>query len=268
MALRVAIGNNKGGVGKTTSVVRLAEALARAGNRVLVVDVDPQGNASRRLGWAYDRDQPQLTISDAIRADAEGVAAQVVQPIGWTVPEADRIRLCPARYDLENRATEAGQMGASLRLAAALDGADDGFDYTLLDCPPSLGHLTQLAAAAAHYGLAVTEPEYDSVEAAVRFRDFISSSGKKLGNPGLTFAGVIVSAVDSRLGAHQGQAEGLRSLFGEEAIWEPRVPHRSLIIDADEYARPLAEVQHSKAPAVRAIYELLAATFTKTIGTP
>src|SRR5690606_24346007 len=108
MAQRVAMVNNKGGVGKTTTTVRMAESLAKAGRRVLVVDIDPQGNASRRLGWSYNPHDPQLTISEAIQADQPGTVAQVVQPIGWDAEYASRIALAPARLELENRMSEAG----------------------------------------------------------------------------------------------------------------------------------------------------------------
>ncbi|MCX4792612.1 AAA family ATPase, partial [Streptomyces sp. NBC_01221] len=136
MARRVAVGNNKGGAKKSTTVVRVAEALAKLKKKVGVVDLDPQGNASRRLGWKDDPTAPQLTTSEAIEANAEGVASQVWQPIGWTAEYADRIVLMPARYTLEDRATEAGQRGAYRRLAKALKGADDHLDYVLIDCPP------------------------------------------------------------------------------------------------------------------------------------
>ncbi|MBV9026070.1 MAG: ParA family protein [Streptomycetaceae bacterium] len=263
MARRVAFVNNKGGVGKTTTTVRLGEALAKARFRVLVVDLDPQGNASRRLGWAYDQEAPQLTISEAIQADRPGVAAQVIQPIGWEVEYAARIALCPARLELENRMAEAGVAGAWRRLAKALDGADDGFDYTLIDCPPSLFHLTQLAMAAAHHVVAVTEPEYDSVEAAVRVRDFITQRAADLANPDLALTGVIINAMQN-LASHSDQRDSVRELFGG-LVWDPVVRHRSLLVDADGDELPLTEVRGEKANEVRATYELLAQRFVKVI---
>ena len=261
MARRVAIGNNKGGAKRSTTAVRLAEALAKSGRRVGVLDLDPQGNASRRLGWTDDADNPKLTTSEAIEANAEGVASQVWQPIGWQADYAERITLMPARYTLEDRATEAGQRGAWRRLAKALKGADDHLDYVLIDCPPSLGHLTQMGLAAAHYALASTEPEYDSVEAAVRYRDFVSASGEDLGNPDLRFIGIVVSGYDMRVGAHVGQLGGVRKLFGD-AVWGV-VPRRALIANADEYAEPLSEMADSH--EVRAVFELLAERFEKEV---
>lgn len=118
MARRVAIGNNKGGVGKSTITIRLA----KAGCRVPVVDLDPQGNVSRRLGWTYDA-APQLTISGALQGDRVGVAAQVIEPIGWDAPDAGMITLAPARLELENRTSEARVVGAHRRLAKALEGS-------------------------------------------------------------------------------------------------------------------------------------------------
>ncbi|MGW4311021.1 ParA family protein [Streptomyces californicus] len=268
MATRVAIGNNKGGAKKTTLTVRLAEALARAGKKVGVVDFDPQGNASRRLGWKDDADSPQLTAAEAIEYSStkpkvvyEGQAATVWQPIGWTVPYAERIRLIPARYTLEDRATEAGMNGAWRRLAKALKGTDDDLDYVLIDCPPSLGHLTQMALGASHFALAPTEPEYDCIEAAVRYRDFVAASGEDLGNPELSFLGIVVSGYDMRVGAHVGQLAGAREIFGEQ-VWGV-VPRRSLITNADEYAQALDEISDSH--EVRGVFENLAQRFVKEV---
>lgn len=271
MATRVAIGNHKGGVGKTTLTVRLAEALAVLGKRVLVVDLDPQGNASRRLGWTpsapvdgerLDEAGQRLTISEAIKADQVGVAAQVLQPIGWDVDYADRITVCPARHDLENRMSEAGVVGAHRRLAKALEGADDDRDFTLFDCPPSLFHLTQLALAAAQYAVAVTQPEYDAVEAAVRYRDFIRERAGDLSNPGLELIGVIASAHDARRGGHVFQMEGLPDLF-PGLLWQPTIPARAVVMDADEAAAPLATMKGAPAEEARANYRALAERLIK-----
>ena len=265
MVYRAAMVNNKGGVGKTTTTVRLAEGLAKAGKRVLVVDLDPQGNASRRLDWSYNAEAPQLTISEAIQADREGAAAQVIQPIGWETAEyADRIRLCPARLELENRLSEAGNAGAWRRLSKALQGADDRFDYTLIDCPPSLYHLTQLGLAAVHGAVVVTEAEYDSVEAAVRVRDFIAHRAVDLANPELRIVGVIINAVQN-LAAHADQRDSIRDIFGP-LVWEPIVRHRSLLVEADNDELPLTEIRGDKAGEVRGAYELLAAAFIKAVA--
>ncbi|MFJ2774920.1 ParA family protein [Streptomyces sp. NPDC087300] len=261
-ATRVAIGNNKGGAKKSTHTVRLAEALAKLGHRVGVVDADPQGNASRRLGWKDNPSNPPLTTSEAIEANAEGVASQVWQPIGWSAEYADRITLMPARYTLENRVSEAGQVGAYRRLAKALKGADRHLDYVLIDCQPSLGHLTQMALAAAHHAVGSTEPEHDSVEGAVRYRDFVATAADDLANPDLTFLGMIVGGYDMRVGGHVGQLNGLRQIFGEEGIWGV-IPRRSLITNADEFAQSLSEISDSA--EVRAAFENLAQRFVKEI---
>lgn len=264
MARRVAFVNNKGGVGKTTTTIRVGEGLAKARFRVLVVDMDPQGNASRRLGWAYNKGKPQLTISEAIQADRSGAAAQVVQPIGWEAEYADRMALCPARLELENRMAEAGVAGAWRRLAKALEGVDDGFDYTLIDCPPSMFHLTQLGLAAADCVVAVTEPEYDSVDAVVRVRDFIKQRAADLANPDLKLVGVIINAMQN-LASHTAQRDSARNLFGD-LVWDPIIKHRSLLVDADGDEVPLTEIRGEKANEVRATYELLAQEFVKAVG--
>ncbi|MEV6536658.1 AAA family ATPase [Streptomyces sp. NPDC051639] len=263
MARRMAMVNNKGGVGKTTTTVRLAEGLAKAGHRVLVIDMDPQGNASRRLGWAYDADDPQPTVSEAIQADRAGSLASVIVPIGWDVEYASRIVLAPARLELENRMAEAGVVGSWRRLVKALDGVDDQIDYTLMDCPPSLFHLTQLALAAAEVAVIVTEPEYDSVEAAIRVRDFVQERAVELANPDLTLAGVIVNAMQN-LGSHADHLANIRETFGG-LVWDPVVRQRSLLVDADGDEIPLTEVRGEKANEIRAAYELLAQTTVKAV---
>jgi chromosome partitioning protein len=264
VARRVAFVNNKGGVGKTTMTVRLAEGLAKAGKRVLVVDMDPQGNASEMLGWRYDPEQQQPTISQAIKADQEGAARKVLQPIGWDAPYATRVVLAPARLTLENRMAEAGLSGAWRRLDKALEGVDDGVDFTLFDCPPSVFHLTQLALAAADDVVIVTEADVYSVEAAVRVRDFITERAPKdLANPQLELRGVIINAfLGTVLQAEQ--RDSIRRIFGD-LVWDPIVRHRTNLAEIDNDALPITEVRGDKASEIRGTFELLAQTFLKAV---
>ena len=234
---RVALGNHKGGAGKTAATVNLAAAFAEAGHRVLIVDLDPQANASRRLGIGYGA--PELTTSEVVKSGEEGVAADAITSAGWPEPYVSQVDVLPARFDLENRISEAAVIGAAGRLRRALAGADEGYRITLLDCPPSLGHLTQLAMVAADRALCPVEPEYDSVEGAIRFRDFITSNAGELGNPELTMLGYLVSRVRAQVGAHAFQIEAFDETFGAEQVWHPHIPERAAIKDAADSAVPL-----------------------------
>ncbi|WP_328753606.1 ParA family protein (plasmid) [Streptomyces sp. NBC_00285] len=265
MARRVAMVNNKGGVGKTTSTVRVAEGLAKAGKRVLVIDLDPQGNASQMLGWDFDPAEKQPTISQAIKADREGAARDVIQPIGWECDYADRITLAPARLTLENRMSEAGIAGAWRRLEKALEGVDDALDYTLIDCPPSLFHLTQLGLAAAHDAVIVTEADIYAIDAAKRVRDFITAKGPKdLANPTLSLRGVIINAFNEQTVRQSEQRDSVRRIFGD-LVWDPIVKFREALATGNNNAIPLTESRFSES---RATYELLTQTFLKEIPLP
>lgn len=265
---RVAIGNHKGGSGKTATTINLAAALAESGHRVLVVDLDPQANASRRLGVRFDPENPMLTISEALEVSKPGVtgaAAEATLASAWPEPYRDRVDLVPSRFDLENRISEAATVGAVGRLRRALEGADSDYAVTLIDCPPSLGHLTQLALAAADVAVTTVEPEYDSVEGALRYRDFIDANAGELGNPGLRLIGVIVGRVRSNLSAHGFQLDGLPDAFGAERIWSPTVPERAAIKDAGDTAAPLATLGTVPATGLAETYADLAARLIKEV---
>jgi len=263
--VRVAIGNNKGGSGKTAATVNLAAALAEAGYRVLVVDVDPQANASRRLRCPFDPAHPAVTVSEVIASGSPGVAGQAIVPTGWPAAYAERVSVVPSRYDLENRVSEAGTMGALARLARSLDSADDEFDVTLLDLPPSLGHLTQLGLAAADAALCPVEPEYDSIEGAVRFRDFVASHHRELGMSHPDVLGFLVTRVRANLGAHGYQIGGLPETVGEGRVWEPHIPERTAFKDAADTATPLRLLGGAVANGLADIYAELAARLMKEL---
>lgn len=252
-----AIGNNKGGPGKTTVTVQLAAALARRGRRVLVVDLDPQANASRRLGFRWSPADPVPTVAEAIKSGEEGVAAEAIIGSAWTGATGQLVDLIPSRWDLEQRISEAGQVGAVRRLARALTGVPAHYSAVLIDLPPSLGHLTHLGLAAADHALCVVEAEYDSVEGATRYRDFITAYRDDLANPALTLAGVIVSRLRANLGEHAYQLDGIREQFAG-ALWEPSIPERTILKDAAAAGVPVQSMTGSAAREVTAVFDQLA----------
>jgi cellulose biosynthesis protein BcsQ len=237
--VRYAIANNKGGAGKTVVTGCLAEALAARGRRVLCVDLDPQANLTRRLGYAEDDLAQLVTVSEVVKADEIGCAAQAITGCRWPVAQlAEHIDLIPARFDLENRIPEAGQLGAHLRLARGLAGVTDEYDVVLLDCPPALGHLTQLALAASDGVLVPVRPEYDHVAGATRVRDFLAGHAEHLARPGLSIVGVMVNDQDRRRGLHTWHLESVVELFGD-LVWKPVIPSRTQLAEAIDAAEPL-----------------------------
>ena len=249
MAVRIALGNNKGGVGKTSATINLAAALAEEDKSVLVAALDPQMNAERRMGVHVDEDNPIPTLSEAIKDARPGVAADAITPITWPEPYRDLIRLLPARYDLENRVSEAGIPGAVRRLNSALDGVDDDTDYLLADLPPSLGHLTQLGLCACRYSLIVSEPEYDSVGSAVRLSDFIAENRDNFYNPDHEVLGYIVNRYRPQLGAHNFQLEGMPERLGDDMVWQPYIEERTAVKDAADSEVPLRALGSAVATA-------------------
>jgi cellulose biosynthesis protein BcsQ len=267
---RVAFVNHKGGAGKTATVVNLAAALAESGRRVLVCDLDPQANASRRL--AVPRPDPadpppaMPEVIDVSKPGVEGAAAGgAISPCGWKEPYGDLIDVIPSRFDLENRIGEAAQLGAVGRLRRALVGVDDDY-VTLIDCPPSLGHLTQLGLAAADLAVIIVEPEYDAVEGAQRARDFILGNATELGNPGLQIAGYLVGRIRSQLGAHAYQVEGLPEEFGTDLLWTPYIEERAVLKDAADAALPLSGIGGPAAAGLAQAYRELAARLLKVVS--
>lgn len=260
MGHRIGFGNNKGGTGKTSSVIGIAAALAQRGRRVLAVDLDPQANLSRRLGFNEETPEAtnQATVSEAIKADRDGCAVDAIVPCAWADPIAKNIDLLPSRFDLENRISEAGTVGALRRLDRALNGIDDDYDHVLFDFPPSLGHLTQLGMVAARNVVIVTMPEYDGIKGAIRLRDFVALHAGNLGVPDLRIKGVIVNLVRASTGLHAFHIGGLADTFGDVPVWEPFIPQRTAVAEANDAAAPLAAYQTATAKELTGIYSQLA----------
>jgi cellulose biosynthesis protein BcsQ len=263
--MRVTIANHKGGAGKTTAAVNLAAAVAELGRRVLVVDLDPQANASRRLNQPFDREAPAPTTSEVVQSGAPGVAADAIVPCGWPAPYAELVDIVPSRFDLDNRVSEAGTVGAVGRLRRALEGADDDYDVTLIDSPPTLGHLAQLGFAASDGVLVVVEPEYDSVEGALRVRDFIAGYRADLGRPDLDVIGYLVNRARPNVSEHAFQLDGLAERLNGP-LWAPHIPEWTASKDGASAALPLRVCGSARGPAMADLWVALASQLLTAVA--
>jgi cellulose biosynthesis protein BcsQ len=256
--VRIAVANNKGGAGKTTVIAYLAEALAARGRRVLAIDMDPQANLSRRLGYGEAELVDMVTTAEVVAANQSGCAAEGIIGCRWSLPAfpglVEQIDVLPARYDLEARVSEAGTLGAHERLERSLEGVGEDYDIVFLDCPPSLGHLTQLGLAAADTVLLVLRPEYDHLQGAIRVRDFIDRYRRHLGRPYLGISGVVINEHDRRRGLHHWHTDSVTDTFGP-LLWGPPVPSRAALAEAIDAAAPL----RSRGAATRPLIEVFSA---------
>lgn len=236
---------NKGGVGNTYTTIEIGAALARRGRRVLFVDMDPQGNLTRRLG-VPDVDVA-ITTGEILATKLRGGAAAGITRIGWPIAEANLMQAIPADLSLRDRDGEASIPGSHGRLARTLLGVTDEFDYTLFDCRPTLGHLEQMVVRAldgdtdGYY--MVVEPEADAVSGAYRVREQVGDWADAM-DVETSCLGVIVNKYDDRLVLHKGVtgalAESLTPVDGGDPppILRPFLPLAARMAQLHHLARP------------------------------
>ena len=225
MGAVIAVVNQKGGVGKTTVTLGMASAAMARGDRVLIVDADPQANAT----WALGIEPESVTYgtSEAIAAERHGAAAKGVTPSLWS-PLVD---VLPASGDLQDRDVEAGKKRLARRLRLALEGIVDDYEMVLIDCSPALGPLTMNALAAAHLALIVVEPAALSARGVSGVSDLIDDVWERL-NDRLDIAGVIINRVPPASHEADRQRELLARMLGKSTIWAPDVPQRVIVTEA------------------------------------
>ena len=229
MAHIIAVANQKGGVGKTTTAVNLAASIAASGPRVLLVDFDPQGNASSGVG--YPRDRIELSIYDALVGEVD--ITDVIRPT-----EITTLFLAPATTELVGAEFEL--VGAERRgyfLADVLAGVRDRFDYILIDCPPSLGLLTVNGLAAADGVIVPMQAEYFALEGLSALMNTIERVRQSL-NEELGLEGVLFCMYDGRTNlANQVRGE-VEEHLGDK-VFRTLIPRNVRLSESPSFGKPV-----------------------------
>lgn len=253
----VAIANQKGGVGKTTTTINLAAALAEAGKRILVVDLDPQGNASTGLG--IEVEDREFTTYDLLLDDS--LPQDVIQRT-----ETDGLLIVPATVDLSSADIElfSNEKRSFLLHDALRQPAMDQFefDYILIDCPPSLNLLTVNAMIAAHSVLVPLQSEFFALEGLSQLMLTIREV-RQSGNKELRIEGVLLTMYDKRNNLSQQVESDARSNLGD-LVFQTVIPRNVRVSEAPSFAMPVLSYDPTSKGAQA--YRELAAELTRNNG--
>ena len=234
----VVVANQKGGVGKTTSTVNIAAALAQLGQRVLVIDLDPQGNASTALGVEHRRGVP--STYDAV------VDSTPLVDVTTECPDIPGLWVVPATIDLAGAEIELVSVVArESRLRKAITGhpwvgdaetaGEERFDYVLVDCPPSLGLLTLNALVAGEEMMIPIQAEYYALEGLGQLLETVEMVKAHL-NPTLAVSTILVTMYDARTRLASGVAEEVREHFGDQVL-RTTIPRSVRVSEAPSYGQ-------------------------------
>lgn len=229
MAKTIAVANQKGGVGKTTTAVNLAACIGTLKKKVLLIDFDPQGNASSGVG--VDKEEVEQSVYDVLINQ---------MPLENTIVETKvkNLSLCPATIDLAGAEVELVSMeNRNFLLKEAIKKIEDVYDYIIIDCPPSLGLLTLNAFAAADSLLVPIQCEYYALEGLSMLTKTVKNLKKDL-NPGLVFEGVLLTMYDARTNLSTQVTEEVKKYF-PDSVFKTVIPRNVRLSEAPGYGEPI-----------------------------
>jgi chromosome partitioning protein len=224
-----AVVNQKGGVGKSTTAVNLAASLGDLGKRVLLVDLDPQGNATS--GFGLNKNQRETCIYNALLENIP--LEQIIEPVG-----IEHVFAVPATIQLAGAEIElVSAMSRENRLKQVLEPVQGDFDYVVIDCPPSLGLLTINALTAADSLIIPIQCEYYALEGLSKLLDSVRLVKTHL-NPGLDIFGVVMTMYDSRTRLAQQVVDEVQDFF-EAKVFSTLIPRTVRISEAPSFGQPV-----------------------------
>lgn len=231
----IAFVNQKGGVGKTTSSINLAASLGLLGKKTLLVDLDPQGNATTGVGIVKSEVKDSVYELLTEKAEVKDVILKTKFKNLYTIPAS--INLAGVDMELMEISRNNKEFIAQLQLKKALEQVSEVFDYIILDCPPSLGLITTNALASANSVIIPVQCEFFALEGIMQLLNSIMIAQKKL-NPELVIEGVLLTMLDNRTNLGLEVVEEIKSYF-KEKVYDTIIPRLVRLSEAPSHGKPI-----------------------------